>query len=53
MPQVIRDIEIHWASPLWQASRKGWLVGDHNNVGLGKTPIEALAHLLEMEMENE
>ena len=54
---TIRDIEIRWASTpaLWQASREGecYCPECHPNVGLGKTPIEALAHLIELEMEAE
>ena len=51
------DIEISFASTprLWQAAREGecFCQECHPNVGLGKTPIEALAHLLEQELEDE
>jgi hypothetical protein len=51
--QVIRDIRIDFQSTprLWMAYR-----GEGDDIklhGLGKTPIEALAHLIEQELEAE
>lgn len=51
--KVIQDIRIDWQSTprLWMAYR-----GDGENIkhsGLGKTPIEALAHLIELEVDDE
>lgn len=51
--KVIEDIRIDWQSTprLWMAYR-----GDGERIkhsGLGRTPIEALAHLIEQELEQE
>jgi hypothetical protein len=58
MVKVIRDIELSFIHPPipdrncdWQASRKGWDLGDP--LGHGRTPIVALADLLEKEMDVE
>ncbi len=53
MTKVIRDIRIDFQTTLqrWMAYR-----GDGEKIelhGLGKTPIEALAHLIEQELEAE
>ena len=50
------DIEIsfHSTPRLWQALRPDTYDGapdSHSTIGLGRTPVEALAHLLEQEME--
>ena len=54
---VIRDIELSFIHPPipdrncdWQASRKGWDLGDP--LGHGRTPVIALADLLEKEMDD-
>lgn len=55
--KVVRDIQITFASTpqLWQAAREGecYCPECHPNVGLGRTPIEALAHLIELELDSE
>lgn len=51
--KVIRDIRIDFQSTpqRWMATREGWEPG--GLYGMGKTPVIALAHLLEQEMEAE
>jgi hypothetical protein len=56
--KAVRDIELSFVYPPipdrnfdWQATRKGWEPGEL--VGQGRTPIVALADLLEREMEDE
>ena len=51
--KVVRDIRIDFQSmpQLWMAYRGD---GEHiEHHGLGKTPIEALAHLIERELDAE
>lgn len=49
--RVVRDIDIRFQSTpqLWLATREGWEPGGVH--GLGRTPILALADLLEKEEE--
>lgn len=49
------EIDFQSTPRLWMASREGACHCQecHPPVGLGKTPIEALAHLLEQELEAE
>lgn len=54
--KVIRDIEVFFIHPPvesrdfdWQATRKGWDLGEP--VGHGRTPVMAVANLLEVEEE--
>ena len=51
--KVILDIRIDFQSTprLWLATREGWEPGGLH--GLGKTPLIALAELLESEMDAE
>lgn len=56
--KVIRDIELAYIYPPiperncdWQATRKGWEPGEP--AGRGRTPVVALADLLEQEMDLE
>lgn len=56
--KVIRDIELSFIQPPipdrncdWQATRKGYDQGD--SIGYGRTPVIALANLLEQEDEHE
>ena len=53
--KVIRDIRIDFQSTprLWLATREGWEPETTSPYGLGKTPIEALAHLIEQELDAE
>ncbi len=54
--KVIRDIEVSFIYPAlpirdfdWQATRKGWDLSEP--VGHGRTPVMAVANLLEVEEE--
>ena len=51
--KVVRDIRIDFQSTpqLWLATREGWEPGGIH--GLGRTPVIALAVLLEQEMDAE
>lgn len=51
--KVIHDIHINFQSTprLWMATREGW--EPEGLYGLGKTPLEALAHLIEQELDAE
>lgn len=56
--KVIRDIELSFIYPPipdrscdWQATRKGWEPGELS--GHGRTPVIALADLLEQEIDAE
>jgi hypothetical protein len=52
----VRDIRINFQSTpqLWLAHREGWEGSESREpYGLGKTPVIALAELLEKEIDNE
>lgn len=55
--KIIHDIRIDFQSTprLWMAYREGTDFAEDSRptYGLGKTPIEALAHLIEQELEAE
>lgn len=55
--KIVQDIRIDYQSTpaLWMAYREGTCFAEDSRptYGLGKTPIEALAHLIEQEMDAE